>query len=166
MSLYWAAGGLVGGETLGVKIDRLAHERDASFVAGLWAAVALKAVAAALALALVQPWHRRLPRRLLLVLGGATGAGITLYAVANLVQHALMATEAISTPDALGTDALPWHLALWDPFWLVGGLLFLFATRSLQSHRRRAGPRRMAPLTCHDEVNVAGCRAWRLLRSR
>jgi hypothetical protein len=30
MSLYWAAGGLVGGETLGVEIDRLAHERDAS----------------------------------------------------------------------------------------------------------------------------------------
>jgi hypothetical protein len=46
MSLYWAAGGLVGGETLGVEIDRFAHERDASFVAGLWAAFALKALAA------------------------------------------------------------------------------------------------------------------------
>ena len=40
MSLYWAAGGMVGGETLGVEIDRLAHERDASFVAWLWAAFA------------------------------------------------------------------------------------------------------------------------------
>jgi hypothetical protein len=53
MSLYWAAGGLVGGETLGVEIDRLAHERDASFVTELWAAFALKALAAALASALV-----------------------------------------------------------------------------------------------------------------
>jgi hypothetical protein len=134
MSLYRAAGGLVGGETLGVEIDRLAHERDASFVAGLWAAFALKALAAtlALALAIVQPWGRRLPRRMLLVLGGATGVGITLYALANLLQHALMATGATSTPDALGTHALPWHLALWDPFWLAGGLLFLLATRGFQ----------------------------------
>ncbi len=132
MSLYWAAGGPVGGETLGVEIDRLAHERDASFVAELWAAFALKALAATLALALAQRWGRRLPRRLLLVLGGATGVGITLYAVANLVQHALMATGATSTPDALGTHALPWHLALWDPFWLAGGALFLLVTRGFQ----------------------------------
>jgi hypothetical protein len=136
MTLYWAAGGLFGGETLGVEIDRLAHERDASFVAGLWAAFALKALAAMLALALVEPRGRRLPRRLLLVLGGATGAGITLYAVANLAQHALMATGAISTPDALGPEALPWHLALWDPFWLVGGLLFLLAAAPLRAARR------------------------------
>lgn len=132
MSLYWAAGGLVGGETLGVEIDRLAHERDPSFVSELWAAFALKAVAAALALALWQHRGRRLPRRLLVVLGGLTGAGITVYAVANFAQHALMAGGAISTPDALGTTAVKWHLALWDPFWLVGGLLFLAATHTFR----------------------------------
>ena len=125
-SLYWAAGGLTGGETLGVEIERLARERDPSFVAGLWAAFVLKAIAAALALAFLRP-PRRLPRRLVLVLGVATGAGITLYAVANLVQHALMATGAIATPDGLGSHAVAWHLALWDPFWLAGGLLFLLA---------------------------------------
>ena len=135
LSLYWAAGGLVGSETLGVEIDRLAQERDASFVGELWAAFALKAVAAMIALALVAAWGRRLPRRLLLVLGWATGTGITLYAVANFVQHTLIATGAISTPDGLGTYALPWHLALWDPFWLVGGLLFLAATRAFQTPR-------------------------------
>jgi hypothetical protein len=132
MSLYWAAGGMVGSETLGVEIDRLAHERDASFVGELWAAFALKLVAAALALALVEPWGRRLPRRLLLVLGWGTGAGITLYAVANFVQHTLMVTDAIRTPEALGTKAVPWHLALWDPFWFVGGLLFLAATHAFR----------------------------------
>lgn len=133
MSLYWAAGGQVGGNTIGVEIDRLGRERDPSLVAQLWAAFALKALIAMLALALLRPWRQRLPRRLLLVLAAATGAGVTLYAVANLIQHALMATGAISTHETLGTYALPWHIALWDPFWLVGGLLFLAATRALQS---------------------------------
>jgi Protein of unknown function (DUF3995) len=132
MSLYWAAGGQMGGETLGVEIHRLGRERDRSFVAQLWAAVALKALIAMLALALVQPWGRSLPHRLLLALAGATGAGVTLYAVGNLVQHALMTTGAITTPETLGTYAVPWHVALWDPFWLVGGLLFLAATRAFQ----------------------------------
>jgi hypothetical protein len=135
LSLYWAAGGLIGGDTLGAEIDRLAREREPGFVASLWSAFALKAIAAALALALVESWGRRLPRRPLLVLGAATGAGITLYAAANFVQHALMAVGTIDTPDALGTEALPWHLALWDPFWLVGGVLFLAATRTFQSKR-------------------------------
>jgi hypothetical protein len=55
-----------------------------------------------------------------------------LYPVANFVQHALMVTGAIGTPDALGSHAVGWHLALWDPFWLVGGLLFLAAARAFQ----------------------------------
>jgi hypothetical protein len=132
MSLFWAAGGGVGGKTIGVEIYRLGLERDPSFVAELWTAFVLKALIAVLALALVQPWGRRLPRRLLLVLAGATGAGITLYAAGSLVQHALMATGAISTPEAVGTYAVPWHLALWDPFWLAGGLLFLAAARAFR----------------------------------
>jgi hypothetical protein len=63
MSLYCGLGA-DRGETLGVEIDRLARQRD-------------PAVAAGLALALVESWGRRLPRRLLLVLGGVTGAAIT-----------------------------------------------------------------------------------------
>jgi hypothetical protein len=133
MSLYWAAGGQVGGKTIGVEVFRLGRERDPSLVAQLWAAFALKALIAMLALSLAHPWRQRLPRRLLLILAATTGAGLTLYGVANLLQHALMATGAISTPETLGRYAVPWHLALWDPFWLAGGLLFLAATRAVQN---------------------------------
>jgi hypothetical protein len=29
-----------------------------------------------------------------------------------------------------------WHLALWDPFWLLGGVLFLAAGRAYQRSAR------------------------------
>jgi hypothetical protein len=47
-----------------------------------------------------------------------------------------MATGVISPPDTLGSYAVPWHLALSDPFWLVGGLLFLAAASAFEKSRR------------------------------
>jgi hypothetical protein len=29
-----------------------------------------------------------------------------------------------SIPAALGREPLRWHLVLWDPWWLLGGILF------------------------------------------
>jgi hypothetical protein len=54
---------------------------------------------------------------------------LTLYGAANLVQHGLMEAGIVDTPDGLGSDAVTWHLALWDPWWLLGGILFLLAAR-------------------------------------
>jgi len=65
------------------------------------------------------------------------GALITLYGGANLVQHVLMASGAVSTPAGLGSESLPWHLALWDPIWLIGGLLFLGAARQGSAAHQR-----------------------------
>jgi hypothetical protein len=138
-SLSWEAVGLVGSDTLGVEIDRLAHERDASFVRELWPAFALKAFAAVLALALIQ--RRRLPRRLLLVLGGRRVPG-ALYTVANLVQYTLVITGAIGRPDALGTHAVRWHLAR--------------RTHSGSS----AGCSSWSPLAPFRSRRRSACRAW------
>jgi hypothetical protein len=87
----------------------------------------LKVLGAGLALALVIPWGRRLPRRLLLVASWAVGLLLLAYALANLVQHGLMKAGAIDTPEALGSSAATWHLVFWDPFWLLGGVLFTAA---------------------------------------
>jgi Protein of unknown function (DUF3995) len=122
LSLYWALGGTAGGGTLGVELERLAVERDPAVVLALWASVLFKLAGAGIVLALVES---RGPRRPLLALVWLAGAAMTLYGLANLVQHALMATGAIATPAGLGTAAVPWHLALWDPIWIAGGVLFL-----------------------------------------
>lgn len=129
LSFYWAAGGTVGAETLGNEIERLSEERDSGFVAELWVTAVLKVLGGLLALALAQPQQDLIPRRALGIAGWIAGGLITLYGAANLVQHGLMEAGAVDTPDGLGSEAVTWHLALWDPWWLLGGILFLLAAR-------------------------------------
>jgi hypothetical protein len=100
-SVYWAAGGRVGAGTIGPAIESPALARDPAFVTLLWATAVLKLLAAVLALMLVTPGLRGpLPRRLV---------------------------GRIQVPAGLGAAALPWHLVLWDPVWIIGGVLFMLA---------------------------------------
>ena len=145
LSFYWAAGGTAGAVTIGPAIAAPVLARDPTWVAILWGTGALKLLGGLLALALVRPWGRLIPRRLLLVVGWGASALMGLYeGAASLVQHGLMAAGVLSIPDGLGATALRWHLLLWDPWWLVGGILFGLATWSYSRRSRgRAGRRRV-----------------------
>lgn len=126
MSFYWAAGGTVGVHTLGEGIAQMAETRDPELIGLTWITGGLKVLAGVFALLL--PADRLLPRPLLRI--GAWGAGIllTLYGIGNLIQHSLMATGSSPIAGLLGTpEAVRWHMLLWDPFWILGGILFLVA---------------------------------------
>ncbi len=83
-------------------------------------------------LALVQHWGRKIPRRQLLVARGIAVAIMGIYeGAASWVQHALMVAGVIDIPAGLGRRSAYWHLVFWDPWWLVGGLLFGLATRHM-----------------------------------
>lgn len=128
-SFYYAAGGTAGAETWPGAIAAPVLARDPGWVAIMWGTGAAKLVGGVLALALVRPWGRALPRGLLLAAGWAAGGLLLLYGAANLVQHGLMVGGAVAIPDGLGARSARWHLWLWDPWWMVGGGLFLAATR-------------------------------------
>jgi Protein of unknown function (DUF3995) len=130
----------------------LAEERESGFVTEVWVTGALKVIAGLLALALVRPWGRSLPRRLLVIATWVVAIGLVLYGIGNLVQHGLMEVGAVDVPDGLGADAVTWHLALWDPWWLLGGILFVGAAwfasrhdRAPDSRHRRLASRRPDP---------------------
>jgi hypothetical protein len=97
-NLYWALGGTAGLDTVGGAIEELARTRDPAGVAlGLGAGV-LKLAGGLLALALVRPWGRAIPRRLL---GGAAWAAsvvLTCYGGLLVVVGALVLGGLISRP--------------------------------------------------------------------
>jgi hypothetical protein len=138
ISFYWAAGGTVGGATIGPAITSLVH--DPVFIAILWATGALKVVGGVLALALVQPWGRSLPRWLLVTLAWGGGILLALYGAANWIEEGLMVAGVLSIPAGLGHTAALWHVVLWDPWWLLGGTLFIIAA---WNYARRSGDQAM-----------------------
>ena len=134
MSFYWAAGGRFGIETQAKSIQNTARDPDARFVALLWATGTLKVTGAVIALALVQRWGRTIPRRMLLASGWIAGVGMLFYGGVNFVVGAFVALlrmlDVIATP--AGTTAFWWHLLLWDPWWMLGGVLFGIAVWNFQ----------------------------------
>ncbi len=137
LSFYWAVGGRFGVETNAPAITKPVLAGDPGWIALLWLTGVLKLIAALLALALVRPWGRALPRWLLLAGGWGAFAIMAVYeGAASLLQHALMVAGAIATPAGLGETSARWHLALWDPWWLLGGLLFGLATWAYQRRTR------------------------------
>jgi hypothetical protein len=125
---YWAAGGMVGADTLGEGMRELALARDPELIGLTWITGILKVVAGLVALSLVQAWGRRIPRWMRLATVWGAGLLLIFYAVANMIQHGRMAAGVSNIPDLLGSiTAVRWHLLFWDPFWLLGGILFIMA---------------------------------------
>lgn len=134
LTFYWALGGTAGIETIGPAITGLAG--DPVFLIFLWLTGIFKLLAGLLALALFQPWAAIFPQRLRLAAAWALGLGLLLYGLASFIQHLLMLTSVVPLPAGLGAYAARWHLALWDPWWMLGGLLFLLAAHSTGRMRR------------------------------
>jgi hypothetical protein len=87
----------------------------------------------------VQPWGRRLPRPLLRFGAWGTGALLTLYGGLGLGQGAAGLLGLAGPPDPDQLTALRWYVFLWEPVWLVGGLLFLAAAWRHQRAGRTGG---------------------------
>jgi hypothetical protein len=130
MSFYWALGGRASLSTQAVAIqDQIG---DQGFVAVLWVTGVLKVAGALIALAFVLPQGRRIPRRPLLVAGWVAAVGILLYGALGWVQALLWQIGLQDIPAAVGPRAARWKLIFWDPFWVLGGVLFLLAVRQFQ----------------------------------
>ena len=134
-SFYWAAGGTAGMGALGPGIAAMA--RDPWFVALVWSTGGAKVLAGLLALALVRPWGRRVPRRVLLA-GAWGGGGLLVFHGGDfVVQGALALGGIVDVPEPAPWATIRWYTFLWGPWFLVGGILFCAAAWHYQRTSRR-----------------------------
>ncbi|GLX19755.1 MULTISPECIES: DUF3995 domain-containing protein [Streptomyces] len=83
---------------------------------GYWVMGAVAVAGAVVALALVRPWGRRLPRRTLCALSLTASAGMTLWGFTYFAMQGLLAAgRVVSAPAFAAKDAHP--QAAWGLFW-------------------------------------------------
>ena len=137
MHVYWALGGATGlAESAG---QDLAEDRPGWFVAlGLYGVALVLAGASVLGLLLAFP-PRAGRRRLLTLLGVGVGAVLVLRAV---TVEVLLLSDAGYGGAAISPAQRSWALWLWNPWFLLGGVLFgmaAFAPRPGGRPARRPG---------------------------
>ena len=126
--LYWAVGGHGLVSTVGGYVEQFARRGGAVPVLVALAATALKVAGGLLALALVRPWGRVVPRRWLLL--GSAGASVLLvaYGGLNVLAGVLVLSGVIHPGGSVDRTALRWHAGVWDLWFLVWGILLALAT--------------------------------------
>jgi hypothetical protein len=138
VSAYWGAGGTRLLETVGGALERAGRAHDAALLAVVWITVVVKlAVAAAGLVAVGIPGDARWHRGARLVSWSAAvvlvGYGGVLTAAGLLVQAGVIRASAHAD-----FTALRWHTYLWDPWFLLWGVLLataLWRSRPRSAHR-------------------------------
>lgn len=137
LSLYWAIGGTALAGAVSPDAKEMVEDRVPWFMALLWIVALLKLGIGVLALALVRPWGESVPRWMLLLSASGVGAFMFLYGAVQLALSVPVLTGAVDAPGAPEPDVLRWHVFVWQPYWLLGGILLLTAA-SIYRRRSRA----------------------------
>ncbi|MBA3653622.1 MAG: DUF3995 domain-containing protein [Actinobacteria bacterium] len=127
VSAYWLLGGGRLVETLGGDLEKQARVRAAPAVVAMSIVVALKVLAAVLPAVVIRSrsssaWMRRLH-----VLAWIDAAILTVYGLVYTTVGLLVQADVLHSPAGSNEHALAWHTYLWDPWFLVWGLLLLAA---------------------------------------
>ena len=119
LSFFWAAGGRTGLHPL----EQAATSSGPVWIAVNLSAGVLKVLAGLLAVALVRSRGQKRYRKLLFIATWMLGVGICLYGGLGLISDVLHVTGVINDPAT--RKWFFWYLVLWDPWWVLGGVLFL-----------------------------------------
>ncbi|AZM52692.1 DUF3995 domain-containing protein [Streptomyces sp. WAC 01529] len=123
LHFYWALGG---DTALSVSAGPLADERPLWFVlAGLWGVGALCLLGASLAWLLATPRLRGGPALAARGLGWGISA---LLLVRGIGVEVLLLTDTAQLDASVSAGQRAWTLALWNPWFIAGGLAFGLAT--------------------------------------
>jgi Protein of unknown function (DUF3995) len=139
ISLYWGLGGTWLLNTIGAQLKKQGRAGNGLVVFALWTAVVLKVVASALPLLALRQLPRPAWRHMVWVLACVEAGILTVYGLVLTTAGLLVQTDVIHAPVTADHRALAWHAYLWDPWFLIWGLLVTVALlRGI--HRNSSGP--------------------------
>jgi hypothetical protein len=127
VSVYWGLGGTWLLATVGGALQRQGRAGTATLVLAVWAAVILKMVAAVLPLLALRRvahpgWNRAVSR-----LAWIEAVILTVYGLVLTVVDMLVRAGIIHPSANADHRASVWHAYLWDPWFLLWGLLVVAA---------------------------------------
>jgi hypothetical protein len=137
VSVYWGLGGTALLDTVGGSLEAQGRAGSAAIVAVVWVSVLLKLIAAGLPLAAVRGWGPERSRGLIRVLTWLAGVILTGYGLLLTSVGLFVQAGAITADPSANHRALAWHAYLWDPWFLIWGLLTLtalLASRPVADH--------------------------------
>jgi hypothetical protein len=124
ISGYWGLGGTWLLDTVGGPLAAGGRAGSTGVMAAVWGAAGLKVIAAVLpVLATGRAAAPGRGRRPVLVLAWAAALILTLYGLVLTAAGLLVQSGLIRAGAAADHRALAWHAFLWDPWFLVWGLL-------------------------------------------
>jgi hypothetical protein len=109
VSLYWAVGGRGLAGTVGGYVQQMARRGGGAVVLLAVVAVAAKAVAGLIALALARPWGRVVRRSWLLVVSAAASVLLIGYGGLSVATGALVLSGVVHPSGSVDRIALRWH---------------------------------------------------------
>lgn len=123
LSAYWALGGTWLLRTVSGSLGHLARDDRGTAAAVLWAVVLLKLVASSLPLAVISSGPDRRRATIARRLASIEAVVLTLYGFVLSAAGWLLQAGVLARGSSADPTALAWHAFLWDPWFLIWGLL-------------------------------------------
>lgn len=142
VSVYWGLGGTRLLDTIGGSLEEEGRAGNPGVMLAVWAAVVVKTIAAVLPLMALRGLSRPAWDRTVWVLAWAEAAILIIYGLVQTVAALLVQADVIHASATADHRALAWHAYLWDPWFLVWGLLVtaaLLRRRYRRSHTASQG---------------------------
>jgi Protein of unknown function (DUF3995) len=136
VSAYWGFGGTALLDTVGGAFQRAGRTSSAGLIAVVWVTVLLKLFAAIIGLVVVirRPPLAAAQRGVVVRMAWAAAVFLILYGGVLSITGWLVQLDIVSPAANADHKALRWHAFLWDPWFLVWGLLLAAGlARSRQS---------------------------------
>ncbi|TJY43859.1 DUF3995 domain-containing protein [Cohnella pontilimi] len=135
MSFYWASGGMIGAATLGGEIYRMAIARENDFVLIVWLTGILKLVGGLLLGTMLGNWEHKFFIKTVYFVAFVSGILLFLYGLVNFSTVLLSIINLLEMK--IDSYAKWWRLLFWEPYWMLGGILYIISSRRFAMKSKR-----------------------------